>query len=123
MVKIERPLLIYDGDCGFCLRRAEGLRRRAGDALVIATSQAAAASHPSIPTKTFERTVVLVEADGTVRTGAEAVLAARALGGRSGLLWMYRHVPGFQWFSEVGYRFVAARRGGISRWEKRLTRR
>lgn len=115
----ERPLVVYDGECGFCMRWVERLRRWSADALDFAPFQQAAARFPSIPLEEFERSVQLVETDGRVFSGAEAVFRALAHCPRVGagaLLWCYLRVPGFAVVSEAVYRFVARHRGRFGKW-------
>jgi predicted DCC family thiol-disulfide oxidoreductase YuxK len=110
----EKPLVVYDGGCGFCMRWVERLRRWSAGALDFAPYQEAAAQLPSIPLGEFERSVQLVGTDGRVFSGAEAVFRALAHCPRARArvpLWCYRRVPGFAAASEAGYRFVARHRG------------
>jgi len=110
----DRPLVVYDGECGFCMRWVERLRRWSKGALDFAPFQEAAALFPPIPREEFERSVQLVETDGRVFSGAEAVLRALAHCPRArarALLWCYLRLPGFAAVSEAVYRFVARHRG------------
>jgi predicted DCC family thiol-disulfide oxidoreductase YuxK len=112
----DQPLVVYDGECGFCTRWVERLRRWSAGALDFAPFQEAAARFPSIPREEFERSVQLVETDGRVFSGAEVVFRALAHSRRArALLWCYRRVPGFASVSEWGYRFVARHRGWFGR--------
>ena len=64
-----------------------------------------------IPSEEFNRSLVLIQPDGTVVFAAEA--AYRSLANRrSGewLAWSYDHVPGFAAVSETGYGFIARHR-------------
>jgi predicted DCC family thiol-disulfide oxidoreductase YuxK len=119
----ERPLLVYDGDCGFCLRWVERIRRPLGDRLDYEPFQTAAARHPRVPVEDFARAVHLIEPgpDGRVTRGAEAVFGALA---RASLwrwpLWLYRFVPGVRPVTEGVYGFVAGHRQGFSRLDNLL---
>ncbi len=76
-----------------------------------APSQEVAERFPEIPKEAFDRAGQLVLPSGEVFEGAEAALRTRAYApGRSGLLWMYRHVPGFAAIAELSYRFIAKHR-------------
>jgi len=121
---LSRPLMVYDGDCGFCRRWIERWRKLTGDGVGYEPSQSAAQRFPDIPAADFERAVVLIESDGRVSRGAEAVVRclARAPGWRWPL-WIYRRVPGARAFGEACYRFVASHRSGLSRVEDRLVGR
>ena len=112
----SRPLLIYDGDCGFCRRWIARWRAITQDLVEYAPSQEVAGLFPDIAREKFDASVVLVEPDGSAWYGAEAAFRALASArGRGGALWVYRHVPGAAKLSERAYRFVAEHRLGFSR--------
>lgn len=111
----DEPMLLYDGECGFCRQQVERLRRRVGDAVVFEPFQRVR-SVSGIAGKDLVRAVHFVGADGRVSSGAEAIYQTLAAGGRrTRLLWLYRRVPGFALLSELGYRMVARHRGLIGR--------
>ena len=105
------PVLIYDGQCGFCAIWVHYWRHLTGERVTYVPSQEAAAQYPEISAGEFKRSVWLVHPDGTRTGGAQAVfdLMTYALG-KSWPLWMYRHVPGFSWASEVSFGFIARHR-------------
>ena len=75
------------------------------------TSQEAGAHFPEIPPEEFNRSLILIQPDGTVVFAAEA--AYRSLANRRSrgwLAWSYDHVPGFSAVSETGYGFIARHR-------------
>lgn len=112
-----RATVIYDGDCGFCQRNVDRWQRQHGERVEFIPSQMLGERFPDVPRGRFDETVFLVEPDGTIRQGADAVYSLGARAGRGGLAWMYRKVPGFAALSEWGYRLVArhrARLGGGS---------
>src|SRR5205814_4691038 len=106
-----KPLLIWDGDCRFCELWIERWRIFSAGRLDDATSQQAATRLPEIPVEQFDRTIVFIDTNGTVFTGAEAVF--RSLRFRrpySWLTWAYDRVPGFAEVSEFGYGIIARNR-------------
>jgi predicted DCC family thiol-disulfide oxidoreductase YuxK len=110
----ERPLLIFDGDCGFCRAWVAKLRRITRDHVDYAPSQEVAPRFPEIPAERLAESVVLVEPDGRVAHGAEAVFRSIAhVPGHGGWLWLYRRVPGFRPMSEWLYRWVARNRARL----------
>lgn len=116
-IRPERPVVVYDGDCAFCLRQVRRLQRWTGDTFEVVPFQQAASRFDPIPSEEFVRSVVLIERDGRAFSGAEAVYRALAYNPRmNGWLACYRRLPGFAALSEWGYRFVARHRGRISRW-------
>ena len=105
-----KPLLVYDGTCGFCKRWIERWRVRVGDRAEFAPSQEVGARFPAIPAEAFAEAVHLIEEDGRVSRGAEAVFRLLAIGGSPLGLRAYRGVPGFCGASEACYRIVAGHR-------------
>jgi len=113
---LQKPLLIYDGDCGFCQRWITRWKKITKDRVDYATSQDVGNQFPQIPKEHYEKSVQLVQIDGTVSSGADAVfrtLAMRSFFWKIGL-WKYKHVPGFAAVSEWVYRFVAKHRKSSS---------
>lgn len=113
-----KPLLILDGDCGFCRRWVRSWLEWAGGRIEAIESQAAEVrtQFPEIPAEAFQKSVQFVEVDGTVYSGAEAVFRSLAYAPeKRGLLWMYDHVRGFDAISEGMYRIVASQRMVFSR--------
>lgn len=110
------PLLIWDRDCGFCRSWIERWRATTGDRIQYAPFQEVADRYPEIPLESFERAVQLIDADGTVSSGAEAVCKTLAVVPRlAWIAWLYRRVPGVAPVAEVGYRAVAKNRRVFSR--------
>ncbi len=110
-----RPVLIYDGDCGFCRRWILRWRAWTGEQIEYVPFQAerVAGQFPELPRAQLEKSVHLVDGDGRVYRGAEAVFRSLAGVRRWPLRW-YQHVPGAAWLSEAMYRTVAANRGFFS---------
>jgi predicted DCC family thiol-disulfide oxidoreductase YuxK len=109
-----RPLLIYDGRCGFCLWWLARWRRRVGDRIDYAPSQEVGSRYPTLARQRFARSIQLIEPDGTVYEGAEAafrVLSKAPRGARP--LWAYQHLPGVRVVTERGYKFVSKHRTGL----------
>jgi predicted DCC family thiol-disulfide oxidoreductase YuxK len=98
-VSSSKPLLIYDGKCGFCKIWIDYWRKLTGDRVEYAPSQEVGERYPQISKKEFSEAVQLVRADGTVAGGARAVF--ETLG--------YKKVP-FAPVMEWGYRIVAGHR-------------
>ena len=107
----SKPLLVYDGECGFCRAWIERWRRATGDEVEYAPYQEIGADFPDIPLAEFARSVFLIEPDGSWSRGAEAVYRSLACAPEGGAgLWLYRHVPAFAAASEWAYRIVADHR-------------
>ncbi|HXM78426.1 MAG TPA: lipase maturation factor family protein [Thermoanaerobaculia bacterium] len=122
-----RPLLLFDGECGFCRVWIARWKAMTGDRVDYAPSQEAGARFPEIPAEAFRRSVQLVLPDGEVRSGAHAVATTLDLAGRGFPLRAYERVPGAAPAAEAGYAFIAAHRTAASRvtrllWGSDVTR-
>jgi predicted DCC family thiol-disulfide oxidoreductase YuxK len=117
----DKPLLIFDGDCGFCSLWVGRWEQITGDSVdyLPAQTEGLAARFPEIPRAAYDVAVQLVEPDGRVYAAAEAVLRslAHAPHGRWPLR-AYQSIPFVAPAAELGYRFVAGHR----RFFSRLTR-
>ncbi|MDE0689310.1 MAG: lipase maturation factor family protein [Candidatus Poribacteria bacterium] len=112
----NKPLLVYDNACDFCRYWVAQWQHVTADSIDYAPYQDVATQFPGIPLSAFENSVQLILQDGTVLSGAAAVL--RALNNGL-LLWCYYRLPGFAGVSEGIYRFVAQHRpffSAMTRW-------
>jgi predicted DCC family thiol-disulfide oxidoreductase YuxK len=121
-MRAPKPLLVFDGDCGFCRLWIERWRAATGDAVDYEPYQSAAARLPQVPPAAFAQAVHLIEPDGRVRRGADAVFSslARAGGAFPLLAAAYAASPPLRRVSESAYAFVAARRPLFSRLTRLL---
>lgn len=104
------PLLIYDGECGFCIYWVDYWKSVTGDAVTYAPYQEVANQFPHISREEFARSIKLVEPDGKVLGGAHAVFRTLSYGESRWVLWFYEHVGPFAFLSEMFYRLVSANR-------------
>jgi predicted DCC family thiol-disulfide oxidoreductase YuxK len=114
-----RPLLLWDGECRFCQLWVDRWRESWSGKVDFAPAQSQAARFPEIPAVAYAEAVLLIEPDGTVYSGAEAILRARALGRRSLVLRAYEKIPGLPLVANAGYRTVAGSRpllSPLTRW-------
>jgi len=107
----ERPVVIYDGECGFCRRWVARAKPKLRGRIDFLPSQAAGDPFPEIPREALAEAVQLIDTDGSVKKGAAAILRAMSARptGKAGW-WCYRHVPGVAPVAERMYRFVAGHR-------------
>jgi predicted DCC family thiol-disulfide oxidoreductase YuxK len=108
-----KPVMIYDGDCRFCVAWIHRWQSATGERVdyLAAQDPGVAARFPEIPREQFQSSVQLIETDGTVFHGAEAVYRSLALGAnRRWLRDCYYRWPAFAGFSEWSYRLVARHR-------------
>lgn len=113
---LERPLVVFDGDCAFCRFWIARWRRTSGDRLEYAPYQEAAARFPEVPVEEFRRAVALVRPSGEILFGAAAVVAARAeVTGHAFWSRVYRQVPGARFVMDFFYRLIANHRNAAFR--------
>ncbi len=115
-----KPVLIYDGDCGFCLYWIKKWNRRTEDRVDYAPYQTVGQAYPQIASDQFERSVQLVKPDGEIVAGAKAVFETLACHPDSAwLLRTYKKYPLFAKVAESVYDCVAKNRHALStvfRW-------
>jgi predicted DCC family thiol-disulfide oxidoreductase YuxK len=108
--KGSKPVLVYDGDCGFCTTCARVLERIGPDAEIVAW-QLADLAELGITERQAADAVQWVRIDGTVRSGHEAIAAALTTAGR---IWRIVGrallLPGISWIAARVYRLVASNR-------------
>ena len=103
--------MIYDGDCGFCRKWIARWRFLAGSQVDYQPYQKTASNYPEIPLERFHKSVQLIEPDGRVYEGAQAVFkgfSSVPVLGR--LIWAYARLPVFAWVCETTYAFIASHR-------------
>jgi len=124
----EKPLLVYDGDCGFCRLWIDRWRVLTGDRIRYSPFQEVAGQFPEIPLEAFARAVQLIQPDGEVSSAAHAVFRTLSfVPGLAWMFWLYQHFPGAAIVAEFFYRFVARHRNPLYRltclfWGKHLQR-
>ena len=117
-----KPVLLFDGDCGFCRHWIEVWRAETGGRVEYSSSQDAGARFPQIPREDFAEAVYLVEPGGRVSRGAEAAFRTLAYAGGYHRAWrvLYDRVPLFRVACDSAYRIVARRRPFFSRLTRLL---
>ena len=96
----QRPVLVYDGACGFCTFWVHRWQDITDDHVVYKASQEAASQYPQIAPEKFDSTIYLIYPDGTYYSGAKGVYKALATSMHKLPLWAYEKVPGFALISE-----------------------
>jgi predicted DCC family thiol-disulfide oxidoreductase YuxK len=114
--------MVYDGDCNFCtlwIRRWQQMTVDSVD-YVAAQDPRVPAQFPEIPREQLDTAVQLIESDGTVYSGAQAVFRTLVQGPhRQWPLYIYESSPAFADITEWAYRRVATNRALFSlltRW-------
>lgn len=112
---MSRPVLIYDGTCGFCKRWVLRFHSITTSGFDYRPYQEAAADYPDIPEKDFYSAAQFIDGDGKRHSGATAMLGALSQG--SGPAWpltAYLKLPGFQPGIDWIYRLIAQNRSTFS---------
>ena len=108
-----RAVVVYDGECPFCLKHIERIRRRdSRGCFEYAARQAPGLEvrFPKLTDQDFNSGMRLITPQGNIHVGADAVYhIARRLPVYRRLAWLYR-VPVLHGLSRLVYRWVAAHR-------------
>jgi len=115
----NKPVLIFDGDCGFCRRWVMHWQTLTADRVLYLSFQEAAGQFPIIPPEDFQKAVQLVEPDGQRSSAAEAVFRVMSYAGYPFWSFAYQKILGFSRITEFLYGIVAGHRPAfstLSRW-------
>jgi predicted DCC family thiol-disulfide oxidoreductase YuxK len=108
---MRRPVLLFDGDCAFCTSCVQLVERTIRPDAEIVAWQFADLTELGVSEAQAADAVQWVQADGTVRSGHEAVAAMLS---SSGPAWRFAGrvllLPGVSWAAAQAYRLVAANR-------------
>jgi predicted DCC family thiol-disulfide oxidoreductase YuxK len=110
----ERPVLVYDGECGFCTRVVEEATDRLGADVDYLPSQQAPLASYGISEAEARHSIQWVAPEGRIGHGAEA--AARLLvasGGGWALLGRLLLAPPFSFVAAGAYWLIARNRSHI----------
>jgi lipase maturation factor 1 len=108
---LNRPTLVFDGECSFCRVWIERWRQLTGDRVLYTSYQEIGTSFPDLPQKDFASAVSLFVPGGEVRSGAHAVFSLLdLLPGKRWMLWLYLHIPGLALVANLVYRVIARHR-------------
>lgn len=111
MKRRARPVLLFDGDCGFCSSSARFIKRRIPTTADIVPFQTADLDALGTTAARAEREVLWVNRDGRVSGGAAAVARLlRDAGGPWSLLGWVITPPPMRWAAEGVYRLIATNR-------------
>ncbi len=116
-MRVDRPTLIYDGECGFCRRSVDLVRRwdREHRLVLVPFQDEARVARLGIPLPALAAAMHLVRPDGRVFAGADAAPEILRLvpGGRL-LAWLFR-VPGVLPVARRVYGWIARQRSCLVR--------
>ena len=110
-VAASRPLLVYDGDCAFCMLWVRYWQRLTGESVDYRPYQEVAGNYPGIALAEFKRASQYISPDSRYAGGAEASFRTLSHAhGKEFWLTLYRKLPGFAALAEFVYSIIAAHR-------------
>jgi len=113
---LKRFVIVYDGQCRFCRRRIEWIRKRDAAGLFEFTasdSPKLLVRFPSLADEELSSGLRFIDGDRNVRCGADAVYEiARRLPRWRCVAWLYC-VPGLRGMARLVYARIAARRDAL----------
>jgi len=110
MTSRTRPVLVYDGDCAFCTTCVRVLERIGPNAEIVAWQLTDLAAL-GLSEEQAAVAVQWVSADGTVRSGHEAIAATlKSAGGPWKIAGRVILLPGISTLAAKSYRLIAANR-------------
>ena len=108
---MQPPVLIYDGDCGFCTRTVQWGQRHIARMTPAAPYQSSDLAALGLDEARCSVAVQYVTRGGEVRSAQDGVAATLLAAGRGWwVLGALLHVPGLHWLAGVLYRWVARNR-------------
>jgi predicted DCC family thiol-disulfide oxidoreductase YuxK len=115
--------MIFDGECAFCRLWVRRWEKATAHRVAFIESQKLGDRAQQIPREVFSKTVVLIENDGTVLYGADAVFRLCDFTADSDwrLLKAIRRIPGGRSIARLVYRIIAANRPLFSKLTARFT--
>ena len=111
----QKAVMLYDGDCGFCLFWMKKWALWTENKIPYTTSQASGALFPQIPAETYDRAVVFVNEEGEWWEGAAAISASFEYAQTMGLFPAAYQFPPSRLVMDAGYRVVANNRRFFSK--------
>ena len=116
----RHPVVLYDGECGFCKRHvSHGGRSATRRSNISRFRNTPRDSRRLQLNSSAERCIWLSRMEPS--RGAQAVFRIAALSGkRPWLSLCYEYLPGFAGVTEFGYRFIASHRNLVDRVDRML---
>jgi predicted DCC family thiol-disulfide oxidoreductase YuxK len=105
----QKPILIYDGDCGFCKYWVNRWKRQTKGKISYQPYQQMQDKF-DITEDEFQKSVWLVVSDERKFSAAEAVVKSLALAGKKKWYWIYKNIPLMDKIFELSYLVIAKNR-------------
>jgi len=107
----NRPLLIYDGECEFCVKWARKFKAMSGKFITFVPLQNLPVNYEYVTRAACLKSVQYIDNDNRIVKGAEAVFQLFHIAKKgSFLLTCYRRIPIFRFLAEYVYSLVARNR-------------
>ncbi len=107
----EKPLLVWDGACGFCKYWVTRWKKLTKDKVAFKPYQEVAHLFPDIPLKEFKKASRFISTKGTVHSGPDSAYKSYQIANAASP-WhsWYNHYSWFQKLSDHGYNYIAKNR-------------
>lgn len=108
----NRPLLVWDGACGFCKYWVLFIKARTGDSIDFEPYQDVHQKFRDIPFEEFKKASRLIEPSGVVHTGPDSLYACMRYFRRPNHFWhqWYSRSLFFERLSDSGYQLISGNR-------------
>jgi len=114
----EKPVVIYDGECPFCIDQIKRIRSWDRDSCfeyVARQTPGIDARFPVLQSVDFNKGMRLIEPEGQMFAGADALYHIfRRLPATNGIAWLY-NVPGITQIARAVYAWIAANRKSLGK--------
>lgn len=112
----RKPILLWDGNCSFCIRWIQRWRKITQNTIDDHPYQEALPDHPEVTEADCKEAIQLIMPDGHIYQAAHALLQSFAISGKGKkLLKLYHRSPLFRHIAESSYRFIARNRSWLPR--------
>lgn len=120
--ELLRPLVLFDGDCGFCRRWVSRWRERMGGRVLFLPARPLPRWLLGVRKRDARRAMLLIEPSGARYSGAEAVFRMLGRSPHRGTRWAAAlgRLPGALQVSQAIYGVIASHRTGAARVDRLL---
>ena len=108
----EKPMMVWDGECGFCKYWVTRWHNLTGNSIVYKTYQEVAQQYQDIPLKEFKKASRLIETNGAIYSGPDSAYRSYTYT-KKNHSW-HQWYQKYDWFtalSDHGYNYIAKNRG------------
>lgn len=118
----ERPVMIWDGECGLCKYWTTHWKSHTEDKIDYSPYQKIAENFKDIPLKEFKKASRLIETDGFIYSGPDSAFRSFEYFNTKKFPWhrWYRKFKFFRWLCDHTYNVIAKNRGFFFKISKLL---